>query len=179
MSEANQETRTAPAAPALSAEDLTAADAVVHADSASPGAKVAKIAAGQVGYHEKGTNVTKYGSWYGVQAEWCDIFVSWVFHEAGQLGAVGGKCASAPGHAEWFKKHNRFFRRGASGGGPRVGAVIFFDLNGHDGIDHVGIVTSYTATHVYTVEGNRSDSVARGKYERTSHQIYGYGHPAW
>lgn len=180
MSEAEQKTKPAPAAPALSAEDVKAADAVVQADSTSPGSKVAKIAAGQVGYREKGTNNTKFGSWYGMQGQpWCDIFVSWVFNEAGHLKAVGGKHASAPGHADWFRAHNRFFHRGASGGGPRVGCVIFFDLNGNGGIDHVGIVTSYTDTHVYTVEGNRSDSVSRCKYERTSRLINGYGHPNW
>lgn len=172
--------RSAPAAPELSAADMKAADAVVHADSTSPGSKVAKVAAGQNGYHEQGTNHTKYGSWYGMQNQpWCDIFVSWVFNEAGELKAVGGKHALTTAHADWFKAHGRFFHRGAAGGGPKVGAVIFFDLSGDGGIDHVGIVSSYTDSYVYTVEGNRSDRVARGKYARTSHLINGYGHPDW
>ncbi|WP_055489060.1 CHAP domain-containing protein [Streptomyces sp. TP-A0356] len=164
----------------LSPAELAVLDAVAPMDPNAPSVKVARIAKREVGYRESGTNHTKYGRWYGADGqEWCDIFVSWVFHEVGQLGAIGGKHKYVPDHLKWFKNHNRFYRRGATGGGPREGCVIFFDLNGHDGEDHIGIVTSYDDTYVYTVEGNRSDQVKRLKYPRTSHLIWGYGHPAW
>ncbi|MGW4441072.1 CHAP domain-containing protein [Streptomyces sp. NPDC004596] len=164
----------------LSPAELAVLDAVAPMDPNVPPVKVARIAKREVGYRESGTNHTKYGRWYGTDGqEWCDIFVSWVFHEVGQLAAIGGKHAYVPDHLKWFKNHGRFYRRGATGGGPREGCVIFFDLNGRNGEDHVGIVTSYDDTYVYTVEGNRSDQVKRLKYPRTSHLIWGYGHPAW
>ncbi|MCK7622454.1 CHAP domain-containing protein [Streptomyces sp. RS10V-4] len=173
-------TRRVDPAQELSPAERAVLDAVAPLDPNAPSVKVARIAKKEVGYRESGTNHTKYGRWYGADGEqWCDIFVSWVFHEAGQLGAIGGKHKSVPDHLKWFSDHHRFYRRGASGGGPREGCVIFFDLNGHDGEDHIGIVTSYDDTSVYTVEGNRSDRVQQLKYPRTSHLIWGYGHPAW
>lgn len=165
----------------VSDTELAAVDAAAAAaDKSGPATKVVKAANGQVGYHEQGTNCTKYGSWYGIHcAEWCDMFVSWVFNEASQLHAIGGKHSYVPSHLDWFRQHNRFHARGAKGGGPRLGCVVFFDLNGHDGADHIGIVVAYNDTHVYTVEGNRSNQVKRANYTRSSHQIYGYGYPNW
>ncbi|WP_330335939.1 CHAP domain-containing protein [Streptomyces sp. NBC_00557] len=164
----------------LSSAELAVLDAVAPMDPNAPSTKVTRIAKREVGYRESGTNHTKYGRWYGADGqEWCDIFVSWVFHEAGQLPAVGGKQKYVPDHLKWFRKHHRFYRRGATGGGPREGCVIFFDLNGRNGEDHIGIVTSYDDTYVYTVEGNRSNEVRRLKYSRSSHLIWGYGYPAW
>ncbi|MEU3528955.1 CHAP domain-containing protein [Streptomyces sp. NPDC038707] len=173
---------TKPVAPdqELSPAELAVLDAVTPMDSNAPSVKVIRIAKREVGYRESGGNRTKYGRWYGADGqEWCDTFVSWVFHEAGQLAAVGGKHKYVPDHLKWFENHHRFHRRGAAGGGPREGCVIFFDLNGHDGEDHIGIVTSYDDTHVYTVEGNRSNRVKQLKYSRSSHLIWGYGYPAW
>lgn len=164
----------------LSPAELVALDAVAPMDPNVPSVKVTRIAKREVGYRESGTNHTKYGRWYGADGqEWCDIFVSWVFHEVGQLKAIGGEHKYVPDHLKWFDNHHRFHRRGATGGGPREGCVIFFDLNGHNGEDHIGIVTSYDDTHVYTVEGNRSDQVKRLKYARSSHLIWGYGYPDW
>jgi len=142
--------------------------------------KVQRIARGEVGYHEEGSNCTKYGKWYGHGlhcAEWCDMFVCWVYSKAGALKEIGGKHARADFHCNWFEKHGRFHRRGAKGGGPHAGDLIFFDFNGHDGADHVGLVMSYTSTHVYTVEGNRSNMVKACKYARSDHAIWGYGYP--
>ncbi|RFU36356.1 CHAP domain-containing protein [Actinomadura logoneensis] len=151
------------------------------ADKGNPAATVVRLAESQVGYHEKGNNCTKYGKWAGHEcAEWCDIFVGWAFWKAGRLAAAGGKVYErVDDHLAWFKQHNRFHRRGAKGGGPRQGAVIFFDFNGHDGPDHVGIVVGYDSTHVETVEGNSGDQVRKHKYSRSSRFIWGYGYPAW
>ncbi|MFI0779342.1 CHAP domain-containing protein [Streptomyces sp. NPDC021212] len=180
MTESVDETKPVDASQEVTPAELAVLDAVALRDTNAPSAKVARIAKKEVGYRESGTNHTKYGRWYGADGqEWCDVFVSWVFHQAGQLAAIGGKHKYVPDHLTWFKNQHRFYRRGAAGGGPREGCVIFFDFNGHDGEDHIGIVTSYDDTHVYTVEGNRSDQVQRLKYPRTSHLIWGYGHPAW
>jgi CHAP domain len=148
----------------------------------APYVEVVKEAKGQVGYHEKGDNCTKYGNWYGSHmncVDWCDIFVSWVFGHADHLKAVGGKHSFVPAHYDWFRKHKRFHLRGEKAAGPCRGCVIFFDLNRNKSVDHIGIVTSYDNTHVYTVEGNRTNQVKRARYERSSDLIYGYGYPDW
>jgi hypothetical protein len=164
----------------LSPAELKAIAVPMGPDRGLPYYHVIQTASGEVGYHEKANNGTKYGRWYGANhQEWCDMFVSWVFSEVGQLKAIGGKQAYVPSHYDWFREHKRFHRRGAKGGGPQPGCLIFFDLNGHDGVDHIGIVASWTDTHVHTVEGNRSDHVRALTYPRSSHQIYGYGYPDW
>lgn len=160
--------------------ELAALDAAQPMDPNIPSHRVVRVAKGEVGTHESGDNHTKYGRWYGLDGQpWCDIFVSWVCHEVGQLKAIGGKHAYVPDHLAWFRKHKRFHHRGAKGGGPDMGGAIFFDWNGNGSPDHIGIVTGWTATHVYTVEGNRSDKVVAGKYSRSYRCILGYGYPIW
>jgi hypothetical protein len=142
--------------------------------------KIIRGAKEELGYHEQGTNCTKYGSWYGIHcAEWCDMFVSWVFHHAGVLASIGGKHAYVPYHLAWFEKHKLFHKRGAKGGGPLLGCVIFFDWDSNGIPNHIGIVVGYSDTHVHTIEGNRSDKVSALTYPRSSHLILGYGYPNW
>ncbi|HET7506682.1 MAG TPA: CHAP domain-containing protein [Kofleriaceae bacterium] len=141
--------------------------------------KVVKDATRQVGYHETAGNCTRYGEWYGHGmrcVDWCDIFVSWVYGEAGQLDAIGGKHSFVPAHYDWFRKHKRFHARGTK---PCRGCIVFFDLNHNRELDHIGIVTSYTASHIFTVEGNRTNQVKRVKYARSDRDIFGYGYPEW
>ena len=44
--------------------------------------KIVQIAQKEVGYKEQGNNITKYGEWYGMQDEWCNIFTSWCANQA-------------------------------------------------------------------------------------------------
>ncbi|SNS73865.1 CHAP domain-containing protein [Actinomadura mexicana] len=174
ITQANPTAQTAP-------QKVPGTDIASGADKSSPAAAVVRLANSQVGYHEKGNNCTKYGKWaHHDCSQWCDIFVGWVFSNTGQLKAVGGKVyPGVDDHIKWFENHKRFHHRGAKGGGPHPGDVIFFDFNGHDGADHVGIVVGYDATHVTTVEGNRGDQVKKLTYSRYSRFIWGYGSPAW
>jgi hypothetical protein len=150
------------------------------ASGMSASTKIIRAAKEELGYREQGGNCTKYGSWYGIHcAEWCDMFVSWVFHHVGLLSSIGGKFAYVPSHLDWFRKHKLFHKRGAKGGGPHLGGAIFFDWDGNGVPNHIGIVVSYTDTHVYTVEGNRSDKVSALTYLRSNHLILGYGYPNW
>ncbi|WP_067793876.1 CHAP domain-containing protein [Actinomadura formosensis] len=137
-----------------------------------------KIAKSQVGYKEyrKGgrTNCTKYGRWYGKNCtEWCDIFVSWVYHKAEIGSSAGGKHSYVPSHAAWFRRHHRFTHT------PDEGSIIFYDQNGHDGEDHIGIVTKVSRKYVWTVDGNYRDAVRTRKLRRNSRVIYGYGLVRW
>ena len=156
------------------------------------------IAAGEIGYLEKASNAflqhktanpgsnnfTKYGAWYqggALQGQpWCDMFVSWCAHQAGEADAVG--CfAYVPSHVAFFKARGQYFARGART--PRPGDVIFFRDE-----SHVGLVESVSASAVTTIEGNTSGgsalvanggAVCRKTYPLTSAYIQGYGRPAY
>ena len=62
---------------------------------------------------------------------------------------------------------------------PTAGDIIFFDWEGDDTTDHVGIVEKYENGVVYTVEGNSGDAVKQRQYTVGSSSIYGYGVPAY
>ena len=157
--------------------------------------KIVEIALGEVGYLEKksdsqlqdksanagSNNYTKYGAWYGMNGEpWCDMFVSWCAHQAGEEAAVG-RFAYVPYHVAWFRKQGTYFARGADT--PRPGDVIFFR-----DASHVGLVEEVSGGYVTTIEGNTSGGstlVSNGggvfekRYPLTSSYIMGYGRPAY
>lgn len=135
--------------------------------------KMVSIALGQVGHKETGVNhAPPYTTWYGIgDAEWCDIFVSWVADQAGELAAIGGKHASTGSHVDWFIAHKQW------GHTPRVGAIVFFDWPGTPaGANHVGIVVEVHSGYIITVEGNEGNKVSKVK---RSASIMGYGYPKY
>jgi hypothetical protein len=104
-------------------------------------------------------------------ANWCDIFISWI---GDQLGVRGmGADAFTPTHAQWFKDHGRW------GQTPIPGAIVFFSWSGgksvHD-IDHVGMVIKddHDGT-IQTVEGNTGNAVKIRT--RDTSTVVGYGYP--
>ena len=40
------------------------------------------IATSQIGYTETASDITKYGEWYGLQDDWCAMFISWCANKA-------------------------------------------------------------------------------------------------
>ncbi|WP_286673813.1 peptidoglycan-binding protein [Clostridium sp. ZBS20] len=134
--------------------------------------KFVDCARGQVGYEESGTNITKYGQWYGMNGQpWCAMFVSWCANQAGILNSVVPRYASCNEGANWYKNRGRYKTRG-TGYVPKTGDVIFFNSNG---INHTGIVESASSGTVYTIEGNSSDAVKKRSYNLTNSYINGYG----
>ncbi|WP_245679161.1 CHAP domain-containing protein [Actinomadura hibisca] len=152
-----------------------------------------KLAVAQTGTKEDARGKTRFQSWYMTtaraqqtvkrdggsikayaDAQWCDMFVSWVGAGIG-LGDQVGADAYTVEHARWFKKQGRFGRT------PKPGAVVFFDWRGGrsiDGIVHVGMVIKRNADGtVSTVEGNTGNAV-RLKTRRAD-QIVGYGYPGY
>ena len=162
--------------------------------------KVIDIALAQVGYREKssnsgldsptansgGGNCTKYARdldaihYFNTPKQnlaWCATFVCWCFVKA--YGADAARrvlfqpeqdnCAAACSYAA-----NYYKQRGRFGLSPKIGAQIFFGQNARD---HTGIVYSYDAARVYTIEGNSDDQVARRSYDLTNPWIAGYGYP--
>ncbi|MFL6057033.1 MAG: CHAP domain-containing protein [Actinoallomurus sp.] len=155
-------------------------------------ADVLKLATSQVGVTENAAGGSKFNRWYmttpfakaGVardggsisdyaNANWCDMFVTWVGAQAGVNG-IGGD-AFTPTHAKWFEQQGRW------GNVPKPGAVVFFSWSGGktaDSIDHIGLVIkdNHDGT-IQTVEGNTSDAVKIRT--RSTSTVVGYGYPEY
>ena len=138
---------------------------------------VIRVEASQVGYVEGSNNANKYGVWYGMNHQpWCDIFQSWAFAQAGALSAIGGKFASTPAHAAWFKAKGRF------GDTPQVGALVFYDWGGSkaiSGIDHIGLVIAVNGSTITTIEGNTGVGEVRQRERSATAAVVGYGYPSY
>jgi CHAP domain len=181
-----------PHALALSKKGIT--DAVKGQRAWLPTANDAvKLATAQVGVTEDASGGgTKFQKWFvsspwaerGVQrdggkvsdyadADWCDMFVSWI---GAQLGVKGmGADAFTPTHAQWFKDQGRW------GDTPKPGAVVFFSWSGGKSIgdiDHVGMVMkdNHDGT-IQTIEGNTDNAVKI--HTRDVSSVVGYGYPEY
>ncbi|GAB2860318.1 hypothetical protein GCM10022221_69820 [Actinocorallia aurea] len=145
----------------------------------------------QVGQAEDSSGETKFSEWYSktdraaetverdggsragyLDAEWCNMFVSWVAEQTGMEDTVG-QDAWTVAHAKWFKEEGRW------GTTPKAGAIVFFNWSGEKGLDdiqHVGIVDHVDDDGtIHTVEGNTGNEVQQKV--RSADQIVGYGYP--
>ena len=121
--------------------------------------RVLKIAFEQVGYAEKGDNLTKFGAWKGLNGNpWCGMFVDWVFNQA---RVRIPSCTYTPAGAAGFERLGRLLTEGIISPGD----VVFFDFP-HDGVDrisHVGIaVHQFPNGDVLTIEGNTTGPNKKG-----------------
>ncbi|MGH3117788.1 MAG: CHAP domain-containing protein [Gaiellales bacterium] len=153
-------------------------------------AEAARIAKGQVGYRESGTNKTKFNDWLGripgyphggFGYPWCMSFQSWVADMAGgKANDDYPKTAGCEVAVAWFKKHKRWSTT------PHVGDMVFY---GPGGGTHVELVVAVSKTSITTVGGNTSgslngafhngDGVYQKAVSRSSSRIYGYGRPVY
>lgn len=157
---------------------------------------VLQFASREIGYTEwpPGSNLNKYGSWYGVNGvQWCAIFVSYCFYNVGLPIAAATKkgFSYCPDGVNWFKSQGRFFST------PQVGDVVFYDwyknspackptdtANCSDAW-HVGIVKTVNSDGTITaIEGNTEigNEGNGGKVmERIRHPKvwYGFGRPLY
>lgn len=163
------------------------------------------VAEAEIGYHEKITNAqlddkaanagsgnytkyardfdTIYSGFYNGKKNgfaWCDMFNDWCFVTAFGLadalrllcqptGSAGAGCTYS---LQYYRNAGRFFTS------PKVGDQIFFGTS-ISNATHTGIVIGVDAGHVYTIEGNTSDQVARRTYSLRAGTIVGYGRPAY
>jgi GH25 family lysozyme M1 (1,4-beta-N-acetylmuramidase) len=153
-------------------------------------ADVVKIAKAEVGTKEARegghwVNNSKYNKWFGTIPgydqggygyPWCAVFVAWCAAQAGDA-SLYPKTAGCETAVAWFKNKKRFSEY------PAIGAQVFF---GPRGGTHTGLVVSYTATTITTVEGNtNTDGSAEGDgvylktRQRKDAYVYGYGYPAF
>lgn len=120
-----------------------------------------------------------YWRWYGFNSriEWCAVFVSWVYNQAGYLNTAIPKFSTC--HTQgvpWFKTLGLWREKGYV---PKSGDIIFFDWEQDGHTDHVGIVENSDGKNIYTVEGNSRDAVKKKKYSVDSKYIYGFGIPKY
>lgn len=143
--------------------------------------KIVSIAQAEVGYKEQGTNQTKYGKWYGMQDEWCNIFVSWCANQAGISEDIIPKMAYVPSTANWFDAKGQYKNSKANGGNyiPQAGDIVLFDYNHNTTSDHIGLVERVEGSEVYTIEGNKNNMVQRCRYDLASRDIRAYCVPAY
>ncbi|MFB4299439.1 CHAP domain-containing protein [Actinomadura sp. NTSP31] len=185
--------KTAKAAPRREAESTPKAAASKERSKRSrPTAEAAiKLARTQIGESPDGDGDTKFGDWYesteraketvardggSVQeysdAEWCDMFISWVGDKLGFTDQIGSD-AWTVAHAQWFQDNGRW------GDAPKPGAIVFFSWSGgesNDDIQHVGMVIKDEGDGtIQTVEGNTGNSVQ--VKERSTDDVVGYGYP--
>ena len=71
-----------------------------------------------------------------------------------------------------FKNHDKWKNQNYT---AKSGDLIFFDWDGNDLPDHVGIVEKVENGKVYTIEGNSSDEVRLHSYFHNNRCIFGYG----
>lgn len=161
------------------------------------------VAEAEIGYHEKITNAnlddktandgsgnytkyardfdTKFSGFYNGKKNgfaWCDMFVDWCFVTAFGMadalrllcqptGSAGAGCTYS---LQYYRNAGRYFTS------PKVGDQIFFGTSISNST-HTGIVVGVDNQHVYTIEGNTSDQVARRTYSIYAGTIVGYGRP--
>ena len=137
-------------------------------------ADITAVAHSQIGYQEgdsssqlsgeiKGSgNYTEYGRWYGLQDMWCAMFVSWCAFNAGVPTSVVPKHSFTVSGLNQFIAWGRAHTRAEAAAGaytPQAGDIIYFKSSRNQNkTNHVGIVTGYSGSTVYTIEGNTSSA---------------------
>lgn len=147
--------------------------------------KIVDVARAELEVAEYNIGGTTYKEWYGLDADWCAMFVSWCGNECGYIeNGIMVKSASVQETKDWYEEQN-LYQSKESGYAPDEGDIIFF-LNG---MSHVGIVVSYNAEldEITVIEGNSGISletpyhagsrVTQNVYPRTAESISGYGTP--
>lgn len=159
----------------------------------TPQEQLITAARAEIGYHEKGDNITKYAEgnidneiygWELQGSAWCDVFFDILMCKV--FGTLKGmrmtyQYNEKTGHyiasAACSESANRYKSNGAFYSTPAPGDQIFFYSGG--GINHTGIVETVGDNTITTIEGNYSDSVCRNVYKLPDSRIAGYGRPNW
>lgn len=149
---------------------------------------ILKIARAEIGTEATNYKKCKYNTdFYGYVvsaswADWCAVFVWWVFHKAGADALLYIKDAGCGNLGEAFYNRNRF-----KTSGYKVGDVVFFHWSDKRSgsvpitytLDHVGIIEKVNSDGSYTtIEGNTGGGNGAVKRQtRYAYQISGVGRP--
>ena len=143
------------------------------------------VAQTQLGYTESTENFilaedgtthkgyTRYGAWYeDPYGDWDAMFTSFCLHYADvedmPLSDNCGEWVQELSNEEYALYHE------AADYSPAVGDLAFFDLDGDNAADHVGIISSITETEINTIEGDWEDSVQVVTRAADDEMILGY-----
>lgn len=118
--------------------------------------QVLKLAADQIGYTERGSNITKY--WADLKPSyqggpWCAAFVVWCLKECGSTLLLDGPSAPyyTPSMEAWAKSTGRW----KASKDCQPGDVLIFGGSSH--ATHTGFLLSQDGpNHVIAIEGNTS-----------------------
>ena len=153
-------------------------------------ADLVNVALSQVGYHEGDSladyaggnalgkeNYIEYSSaFFGVNGQWCAMFISWCARQAGIPKYVLNNAAraAADGAGGNGQYYFHIATRKPKDYKPLPGDLVFFSHNGYSS-SHVGIVAEVTEDGIRTVEGNSNNAVRINEYDFDSPVIYRYG----
>lgn len=151
------------------------------ANTTTPGSSlcIVEIAKKELGTVETGTNMTKYGEWYGWNGKtWCAIFVSWCANQANVSTSIIVKEISPYRMLNFFRDQGNLYYSLSNGGSytPVAGDILFVGTQTHNP-SHVAIVEKVENGTVWVYDGNWSDRVNYHSYALTASDIIGYGHP--
>ena len=167
-------------------------------------AQLLDLAKRQIGYKEEYINCTKYSRFFDVEAwqwfntkkngnpakkvagaEWCAIFICWLFAQDETLGskqalsflgcpAPKNNCAAGCGYLYDYMK-----AKGYKSDIQHVkpGDIVFFKSGSK--CSHVGIAESVSNGKVITIEGNKDNQVKRVTHNISSNIYFGVMSPDW
>lgn len=158
--------------------------ATVSASESVSGSCIVEIALEEIGYAEEGDNITKYGEWYGLQDEWCAMFVAWCANQAGISTDIIPKMAHVPSIVVSYQNIGRYYYSYSQGGTtePQVGDLyIHSDIEEdyYPSPDHIGIIVAVDSNNIYTVEGNWSKRVVQRTVSKNDETFVGFIRPAY
>lgn len=142
---------------AVGGSDGPACGGSLASSAGASSSAIVRVARSQLGVTESpvGSNCTRYGPC----EEWCALFVSWVWQQAG-IEMAGGTApyAYSGSFYGWVKEHGgRVLRPSAT---PAPGDAVLYGW-GPSASEHVGIVESVLGGEITTIDGNFGDRVAR------------------
>ncbi|MBE6927782.1 MAG: Cna B-type domain-containing protein [Ruminococcaceae bacterium] len=151
------------------------------------------IAESQLGYQESKENYeilpsgvkkgySRYGAWYGDHyGDWCAMFVSFCLNYAEVDSEFLPFEANCQTWVEKLEELELYHKANEYPAGP--GDIIFFDYEGDESADHVGIVVEIIEPDekekdklpvIKTIEGNSSNCVEYKEYSVADRKLMGY-----
>lgn len=128
---------------------------ILFNEVASKEPKIVTAAKAELAVYEDNIGGVKYKEWFGRNAKWCAIFVSYCANECEFIEEdIMPKSASVMEMSEWYKERGQW--RAADEYEPKAGDIIFFQND----MSHVGIVIGYDAINkiITTIEGNTGEA---------------------
>lgn len=129
---------------------------ILFNEVASQEPKIVAAAKAELSVAEENIGGIKYKEWYGINGNWCAMFVSYCSNECEFIAEdIMPKSASVMNMSQWYKDRGQW--EDAEGYIPKAGDIIFFQNE----MSHVGIVIDYDKERhiITTIEGNTGPAV--------------------